>query len=78
MAQIIGLHRFLHDYEQIVVYQDSDGNVKSNTHSDFTLASPTTPASGNIIGLYNYQHGVDEVVVYQDGAGNVKSNTGIS
>ena len=30
MAQVVGIHRFLHDYDQIVVYQDGSGNIKSN------------------------------------------------
>jgi len=78
MATVVGIYRFLHDYDQVVVYQDSDGNVKANVDSAFTLASPSAPESTDIIGIYNYAHGTDEVIIYQDGAGNVKANTDIT
>ena len=78
MAQVVGIHRLLHDYDQIVVYQDGSGNIKSNRDSAFTLPSPSTPGANDIIGLYNYASGSGEVVVYQDGSGNVKSNKGIT
>ena len=78
MATVVGIYRFLHDYDQVVVFQDSDGNVKSNIDSAFALASPSVPASADIIGMYNYAHGADEVIIYQDGAGNVKSNESIT
>ena len=78
MATIVGIYRFLHDYDQVVVYQDSDGNVKANIDSAFAMASPSVPASADIIGIYNYAHGADEVIIYQDGAGNVKANTDIT
>lgn len=78
MATVVGIYRFLHDYDQVVVYQDSDGNIKANVDSDFALASPTVPTSTDIIGIYNYGHGTDEFIIYQDGAGNVKANEGIT
>jgi len=78
MATVVGIYRFLHDYDQVVVYQDSDGNIKANVASALALSSPTVPASADIIGMYNYGHGTGEFIIYQDGAGNVKANEGIT
>jgi hypothetical protein len=78
MATVVGIYRFLHDYDQVVVYQDSDGNIKANVDGAFALASPTVPVSADIIGMYNYGHGTSEFIIYQDGAGNVKANEGIT
>tara|TARA_R100000458_G_scaffold41091_1_gene38681 strand:- start:4017 stop:4238 length:222 start_codon:yes stop_codon:yes gene_type:complete len=67
---IAALNRYTVGYDQVIVYQASDGSVVAG--KGYSLTSPTAPASTFVTGVYSNDNQVSNFVVYQLGDGSVK------
>ena len=77
MADIIGIHRVVVNYDEHVVSQLTDGSV--TVSKGYTISSAATPAATTNYALYAFEMGSSlTIAVQQLGDGSLKANNGIT